>query len=189
VPEWTKGADCKKRQVAQKMDNKQKGNLAAASAIKYFVSAGYAVSIPMTDTAKYDLVVEQDGKFQAIQCKYAGYEGNQGLYSVPLYVSGGNRSAGNRRIKYQEHDFDLLYVLCANGREYVIPFEVIAGQTTVNVGRKHQWSKWEQYRLSGIGRNCSPTEESVGDNPSNSAKPMRDGNAEPSPSFGEGVET
>jgi hypothetical protein len=70
------------------MDNKQKGNLAVASAIQHSVSAGYTVSIPLSDTAKYDLVVERDGRFQAIQCKYTGYEGNRGIYSVPLYVSG-----------------------------------------------------------------------------------------------------
>jgi hypothetical protein len=153
------------------MDNKQKGNLAIASAIQSFVTAGYTVSIPLTDTVKYDLVVEQDGRFQAVQCKYAGYEGNRGIYSVPLYVSGGNRSAGNRRIKYQKQDFDLLFVLCANGRMYVIPFEEIAGQVTVNVGREHKWSKWEKFLLTGTGDNCSPMEESVGANSSNSAKP------------------
>jgi len=54
------------------MDNKQKGNLAIASAIRHFVSSGYTVSIPLADTAKYDLVVERNGTFQAIQCKYAG---------------------------------------------------------------------------------------------------------------------
>ena len=43
------------------MDNKQKGNLAIASAIKHFVSTGYTVSTPLCDTAKYDLVVERDG--------------------------------------------------------------------------------------------------------------------------------
>lgn len=162
------------------MDNKQKGNLAAASAIHRFVLAGYTVSIPLTDTAKYDLVVEQDGRFQAVQCKYAGYEGNQGLYSVPLYVSGGNRSAGNRRIKYQEQDFDLLYVLCANGRAYVIPFAAIAGQTTINVGRSSKWSRWEQYLFAEPGGDCSPAEEFAGENPSKSVKPLSDGNAEPS---------
>jgi hypothetical protein len=76
------------------VDNRQKGNLATASAIHRFVSAGYTVSIPLTDTAKYDLVVERDGRFQAVQCKYAGYEGNQGLYSVPLYVSGETGAPG-----------------------------------------------------------------------------------------------
>lgn len=171
------------------MDNKQKGNLAVASAIKHFVSAGYTVSIPLSDTATYDLVVERGGIFQAVQCKYAGYEGNPGIFSVPLYVSGGNRSAGNRRIKYQQGDFDLLYVLCANSRAYAIPFQKIAGQTTVNVGRASKWSKWEQYLLQGTGDHCSPTEESVGENSSNSAKPVEDGNAEPSPLIGEGVET
>jgi hypothetical protein len=92
------------------MDNKRKGNLAVASAIKHFVSAGYTVSIPLMDTAKYDLVVERGSIFQAVQCKY--------------------------------------------------------------VGRESKWSKWERYLLSNAGDDCSPTEESVGDNSSNSVKPV-----------------
>jgi len=163
------------------MDNKQKGNLAVASAIKHYVSAGYTVSVPLSDTAKYDLVVERDGMFQAVQCKYAGYEGNPGIFSVPLYVSGGNRSAGNRRLKYQQADFDILFVLCANGRAYAIPFQEVANQTTVNVGRESKWSKWEQYFLPTAGNYCSPAAEAVGENSSNAAKPVGDGNAEPSP--------
>ena len=41
------------------MDNKHKGNLAIASAIKQFVSVGYMVSLSLSDTAKYDSVVER----------------------------------------------------------------------------------------------------------------------------------
>jgi len=48
------------------MDNKHKGNLAVASAIHHFVSAGYVVSIPLADTAKYDLVVERHGVCQRV---------------------------------------------------------------------------------------------------------------------------
>jgi hypothetical protein len=140
------------------MDNKQKGNLAIASAVKHCVSSRYTVSVPLADTAKYDLVVERDGKFQAVQCKYAGYEGNRGIFSVPLYVSGGNRSAGNRRVKYLPGDFDLLFILCANGNQYIIPFEEIADQITVNVGRASKWSKWERFLLPKTGDDCSPTE-------------------------------
>jgi hypothetical protein len=161
-------------------NNKQKGNLAVASAIKHFVSAGYTVSIPLTDTARYDLVVERDGTFLAVQCKYAGYEGHPGVFSVPLYVCGGNRSAGNRRLRYREGDFDLLFVLCANSRMYVIPFEEVAGQTTINIGRESKWAKWERYFLPDTGDHCSPAEESAGDNFPNSAKPLEGGNAEPS---------
>lgn len=163
------------------MDNKQKGNLAVASAIHHFVSEGYTVSIPLSDTARYDLVIEKDGAFRAVQCKYAGYEGNPGIFSVPLYVSGGNRSAGSHRIRYQAGDFDLLFILCANGRAYAIPFEEVADQVTVNVGRTSKWSKWENYLLRDTGDYCSPAEESAGENFPNSAKPLGDGNAEPVP--------
>jgi hypothetical protein len=154
------------------VNNKHKGNLAIASAIKHFVSTGYTVSLPLSDTAKYDLVVERDGAFQAVQCKYAGHERSQSVFSVPLYVCGGNRSAGNRRAKYQQGDFDILFVLCANGRMYAIPFQEAAGQTTINVGRESKWSKWEQYHIPGTGDDCSATEESVDENSSNSAKPF-----------------
>ena len=143
------------------MDNKLKGNLAVASAITHFITMGYTVSIPLADTAKYDLVVEHSGNFEAVQCKYAGFERSPGIYSVPLYVSGGNRSAGNRRIKYQSNDFDILFVLCASNQKYLIPFQEIAHRTIINVGRNSKWSKWEKYSLSS-GENCRPIEESIG---------------------------
>ena len=129
------------------MDNKHKGNLAVASAITHFVSSEYTVSIPLADTAKYDLVVERHGVCQRVQCKYVGYEANPGIFAVPLYVSGGNRSSGNRRIKYQPGDFDILYVLCANGRTYALPFEEIVEQVTISLGRESKWSKWEHFAL------------------------------------------
>ena len=156
-----------------RLDNKDKGNLAVASAIRHFVAEGYTVSIPLTDTAKYDLVVERDGAFKAVQCKYVGYEGNPRIYSVPLYVSGGNRSAGNRRLKYQLGDFDTLFVLCANGQAYAIPFQEVAGRTTVNLGRRSKWSGWERYLLAGTSEIRSAVEESTDDNSSNSAKPRK----------------
>jgi hypothetical protein len=44
------------------------------------------------------------------------------------------------------------------------------------------------YLLLSAGDNCSPAEESVGENFPNSVKPSGDGNAEPVPSW-DGVET
>jgi len=160
--------------------NKQKGNFAVASAISHFVSMGYTVSIPLADTAKYDLVIEQAGIFQAVQCKYAGYERSKNIFAVPLYVSGGNRSAGNRRIKYQVKDFDILFVACANGNKYAIPSAEIIGQVTINLGRESKWSKWEKYLLriwyllQVYSGNCRVILLKFGET-------FRDGNAEPSP--------
>jgi hypothetical protein len=153
------------------VNSKVKGNLAVAAAMRHFVSEGYTVSLPFGDSAKYDLVVEREGGFRAVQCKYAGQENSPGIYSAPLYVCGGNRSAGNRRVKYCQSDFDLLYILCANGRSYLVPVEEVAGMSTINVGRNSKWSKWERFAIQD-GDNCSPTEEFVGENSSNSVKPV-----------------
>jgi len=54
----------------------------------------------------------------------------------------------------------------------IIPFNKIAGQTTINIGRESKWSKWEQYQLPCNSGNCSPIEESIGENSSNSVKPL-----------------
>ena len=65
---------------------------------------------------------------------------------------------------------------------------LMAGQTTVNVGRESKWSKWEQYHISSTDDHCSATEESVDENSSNSAKPVEMATPSQAP-VGEGVET
>ena len=69
-----------------------------------------------------------------------------------------NKQKGNLAIASAIKHFDILFALCANDRAYAIPFQEIAGQTTVNVGRKSKWSKWERYFLPGTGDDCSPAE-------------------------------
>jgi hypothetical protein len=151
------------------------------------VARGYVVSIPLSKSAKYDLVVELDGKLSRVQCKYAGYGRRTGLY-----VSGGNRSAGNRRIKYEVLDFDLLYVLCESGGTYCIPMNQVQGRITLNLGRDSKRSRWEPYRLSA-GEIRSPVEESTGEPLPKSAKPeerwRRRAKHRSARSSGEGVET
>lgn len=51
-------------------NNQQKGNAGLSLAIGYFGSNGYTVSVPLNDTQWYDLVIEKDGVFQTVQCKF-----------------------------------------------------------------------------------------------------------------------
>ena len=44
-----------------KYTNKHIGNAALGTAIGYFTNAGYTVSIPLTDTQDYDLIVDMNG--------------------------------------------------------------------------------------------------------------------------------
>ena len=52
-----------------KINRKQIGRIGLSMAINYFTVLGYTVSIPINDTQWYDLIVEKDGQFQAVQCK------------------------------------------------------------------------------------------------------------------------
>lgn len=103
------------------MKTKEKGDLAAAHAIGYFMSNGYEVCLPIGDKRPYDLVVEQDGKLLRVQIKYAGYYNGDKKYKAALRTMGGNQSYHVAK-KYQDSDFDLLFVYVENGRKFVIPW-------------------------------------------------------------------
>ena len=53
------------------MKPKEKGDLAVAQAINYFMSNGYEVCLPIGDKRPYDLVVELEGVLYRVQIKYA----------------------------------------------------------------------------------------------------------------------
>ena len=48
----------------------RKGDRATARAIASFTAIGYDVSIPLTESAAYDLVVDADRHLYRVQCKY-----------------------------------------------------------------------------------------------------------------------
>jgi PD-(D/E)XK endonuclease len=49
----------------------RKGDLATATAIATFTSLGLDVAIPLTESASYDLIVDDEGTLYRVQCKYA----------------------------------------------------------------------------------------------------------------------
>lgn len=96
-----------------------KGAIGEADAIVYYTQLGYTVSIPFA-TTEYDLVIERDGQFQRVQCKYTskvrGYS-----YVVDFSI---RRNNGTRRLR--NTGFDILYCLCPDGSRYIVPADSIA---------------------------------------------------------------
>ena len=87
------------------MNSKQKGDVALAKAISYFMESEYEVLLPIGDKRPYDLVVEdKEGNLIKIQSKYTSHKTKYGKYVVPLRVMGGNRSSGNNIKKYDKKD-------------------------------------------------------------------------------------
>lgn len=105
------------------MNSKEKGNLALASAIKYYTDKVCPVSIPMSESTTYDLVVDKNKILYKIQCKYVGCKNKRNKFSVPLRVLGGNQSYHTAKY-YNIGDFDILFVQTSDGDMYEIPADI-----------------------------------------------------------------
>ena len=105
------------------MNSKQKGDLAVAKAIAFYMENENEVLLPIGDKRPYDLVVEVDNELKKVQCKYTSSKTKYNRYQVPLRVMGGNQSYLTAR-SYKKGDFDVLFVLTASGDLYAIPSHI-----------------------------------------------------------------
>lgn len=123
------------------MKPKEKGDLAAANAISYFMTNGYEVCLPIGDKRPYDLVVEQDGRLNRVQVKYAGWYSGDRKYKAALRTMGGNQSFHSIK-KYADNDFDLLFIYVENGRKFLIPWVQLSNRNSVSI-EAGKFSKYE----------------------------------------------
>ena len=101
-------------------NNKDKGRAGLSLAISYFGTNGYTVSIPLNDTQWYDLVVEKDNNFYAVQCKFTGSKNDQ----VSLISIGGRYKDNKEKDNVLNHPID--YLFCANEKNiWLIPIAAI----------------------------------------------------------------
>ena len=93
----------------------RKGDVATARAIATFTRMGCDVSIPLTESAAYDLVVDDGTQLQRVQCKYCGSARAQvDLRSI-------HSNSHGYMIKYVPSGaYDWLYILAEDGSEYLI---------------------------------------------------------------------
>lgn len=123
------------------MLTKEKGDLAVANAIQYYMSNGYEVCLPIGDKRPYDLIVEFEGKLSRVQVKYAGFYKGISQHKVALRITGGNQS-WNTTKKYQANDFDQLFVFTASGRKFLLPWQDITARNELNI-EHFKYSKYE----------------------------------------------
>ena len=106
--------------------NRDKGNAGLALAIAYFGTNGYTVSTPLNDTQWYDLIVEKDGIFQTVQCKFTASKDN----SISLRSTGGTKGSVYDNVK--NHPLDLLFCVDKDIHMYVIPMQDLLEADNVN---------------------------------------------------------
>lgn len=108
------------------------------AAIAFFTAKGETVSIPLTDSQHYDLVVDRNDELLKVQVKTSGYKRRDSSYTVMLETAGGNRSGTAKRRPFDSKKVDLLFILCENGDEYLIPSKEITNTKTITVGNLYK---------------------------------------------------
>jgi hypothetical protein len=105
----------------------RKGDIATSRAIATFTAMGFDVSIPLTESAAYDLIVDDGQQLARIQCKFTSDARRQ----VDLRRIHSN-SSGYVMKRVVEGSYDWLYVLDEGNSEYLIK-ECLAERRSVNL--------------------------------------------------------
>ena len=119
-------------------NSKNQGDTGLGSAIAYFTSIGICVSIPLTDSQDYDLVVDIDGELKKVQVKTTSYKNPAGNYVAGLKICGGNSKANFISKTADTLVYDFLYVLTEDLTRYFIPREVTSHlRSNITLGGKY----------------------------------------------------
>lgn len=119
--------------------NKDKERAGLASAIGYFGTHGYTVSLPLNNTQDYDLIVD-NGSILRVSVKATGQKTPYGVSVVSLR----NMRGAKGKVYSRECDKSIDYVFVVNEKEekWLLPKEVLQ-RNSICLG-----SRYEKYKLS-----------------------------------------
>ncbi len=123
----------------QKTNNPcQQGTVGLGAAIAYFTAQNQVVSVPLNDSQKYDLVVDDEEGLLKVQVKTTYCKSPSGAYCASLRTCGGNQSWSGVANFFDNTAVDILFVLCEDGSAYCIPAHNITCKSSITLGKKYE---------------------------------------------------
>lgn len=89
------------------INSKKQGDIGMCYAMAYYAKLGWTVSVPVTDSQDYDLVVDNGTRLFKVQVKTTKSISPSGNYIVSLRTIGGNRSGTGKCKDFSENSSDL----------------------------------------------------------------------------------
>jgi hypothetical protein len=90
--------------------------------------------VPFGHSPDADLVADLDGRLCRIQVKTSTVHIKNGRYAVTLATRGGNHSWSGLVKRFSPERCDYLFVLVADGRQWLIPADAVEGGSAILVG-------------------------------------------------------
>jgi hypothetical protein len=117
-------------------NTKKQGDMGLGSAIFYFTNIGQTVSIPLTDSQDYDLVVDVDNSLKKVQIKSCNFK--RKYYEVNLSIKGGNRTSIGTIKRFNNSNCDYLFIIINQSEKYLIPTKELSAKCNLVLGPKYQ---------------------------------------------------
>lgn len=115
---------------------KKQGDIGMCYAIAYYSKMGWTISIPITDSQDYDLIVDTGSSLLKVQVKTTGQTAPSGVSVVSLRTNGGNKS-GNTSKNFDQNQCDLLFIMTDRAEFFSIPRNEITAVSSLNLGEKY----------------------------------------------------
>jgi len=112
-------------------NTKMQGNFGLGTAIAYFTRLGYTVSVPLTDSQGYDLIVE-NGKIDKVQIKTVNKRSKRGVFRVNLKSHGRYKNT-----PFDSSCCDSLFVVTGEEDKYHIPIDQVRVKNTLDLSPKY----------------------------------------------------
>lgn len=121
------------------MNPKVIANVGLGQAIAHFTSLNYSVSIPLTESQRYDMIVDDGVNLYRVEVKTT----NTLDSCIDFRTKGGNQtwSGEIKRITTEECDLVFCYSM-ATKEAYLFPVSVVAGRATMRL-----FNKYNEYRV------------------------------------------
>lgn len=107
----------------------RKGDIAVSQAIASFTKLGFDVSVPLTESAPYDLIVDTGKEIKRVQVRYSG-DGEVDLRRIH------SNSKGYVVKKVRDQVYDWLYIFKSDGTEFLVE-ECLIGRRSLQPTEKH----------------------------------------------------
>ncbi|PTR88676.1 group I intron-associated PD-(D/E)XK endonuclease [Bacillus anthracis] len=120
---------------------KEQGNMGVGMAIAYFTLKSYTVSVPLTDSQEYDLVVDIEGSLKKVQVKTSNRKTTNGGYEVSLRSSGGNKTSHTYK-KFDTSEVDYVFILLGDKRMFFIPTSKMNSKSTLTIGNSNIYEEY-----------------------------------------------
>lgn len=115
------------------INSKKQGDIGMCYAMAYYAKLGWTVSVPVTDSQDYDLVVDNGTRLFKVQVKTTKSISPSGNYIVSLRTIGGTGKCKD----FSENSSDLLFALTDSGDCYSIPKSEISAVSSVALGERY----------------------------------------------------